>query len=140
MPDRSWPAMALALLCAPGPAPAHAEGMLGIAFVQAPEAGGGVATGTTPDVAIAAAIAQCTHTAEAEDCIVTNWCQPAGWSIDLFVMHQEGPHWHEVVCGLPSRELAESVAELLCDLSGREWLMLCELVQLYDDTGAAQMD
>ncbi len=140
MKGRSWPATALALAMLPGTAPAQAEGLLGIAFVQAPEAGSGMATATTPEAAIEAAMAQCMQTALAEDCIVTNWCQPAGWSVDLFVQHEAGPHWHEVVCGLPERALAESIAAQLCDLSQREGLILCEMVQIYDDAGTAQMD
>lgn len=141
MPVRSWPALTLALAGMLGTAPAHGgEGMLGIAFVQAPEAGAGVATGTSPEAAIEAAMAQCMQTTGAEDCIVTNWCQPAGWSVDLFVQHEAGPHWHEVVCGLPDRDMAENIAAQLCDLSGRDGLILCEMVQLYDDTGTPLLD
>lgn len=109
---------------------------MGIAFVQAPEQASGMAMGRTAQEAFAAATAQCVKAgALAEDCIATNWCQPAGWSIDVFVMHQEGFHWHEVVCGLPSRALAERVADELCAPAMRDWLIECQLVQLYDETG-----
>lgn len=113
---------------------------MGIAFVQAPEMASGMAMGRAPEGAFAAATAQCVAGgARAEDCIPTNWCQPAGWSIDLFVMHQEGFHWQEVVCGLPSRGLAERVAEELCAPEARDWLIECRLVQLYNEIGTPQL-
>ncbi|MCL4675937.1 MAG: hypothetical protein KJZ59_07940, partial [Pararhodobacter sp.] len=84
-------------------------GASGIAFVQAPEQASGVAMGSTAQEAFARATAICVEAgAHAEDCLQTNWCYPAGWSVDLFVQHQEGNHWHEVVCGLPSQALAQS--------------------------------
>ncbi|KPQ06736.1 MAG: hypothetical protein HLUCCA12_09015 [Rhodobacteraceae bacterium HLUCCA12] len=112
----------------------------GIAFVQAPEMSSGVGTGHTPEEGFAAATRQCVDGgARAEDCFPTNWCQPAGWSVDLFVMHQEGVHWHEVVCGLPSRAAAEGVAAVLCDPEIRDWLIECAPVQVYDEAGIAQL-
>lgn len=112
----------------------------GIAFVQAPEQSWGVAMGATPAEAFARATAQCVEGgALAEDCLQTNWCQPAGWSVDLFVMHQEGIHWHEVVCGLPNEEIAQAVAAEICDKAAREMIIECDLVQVYDHDGALQM-
>ena len=121
--------------------PLHAqEGPRGIAFVQAPEQSWGMGMGDTPEQAFAAATAQCVEGgALAEDCLQTNWCLPAGWSIDLFLQHQEGLHWHEVICGLPSAEAGQAVAQALCDRSERPYLIECALVQLYDRDGAAQM-
>ncbi|MCC5971429.1 MAG: hypothetical protein JJU15_15915 [Pararhodobacter sp.] len=116
------------------------EGPLGIAFVQAPEMASGMAVAHTPEDGFAAATAQCVAGgALAEDCLPTNWCQPAGWSVDLFVMHQEGVHWHEIICGLPSRAVAEQVAEVLCDIEARDWLSECQPVQFYDEAGVAQL-
>ena len=119
------------------PAPALAFGApAGIAFVQAPEQSSGMAMAGSPSEGLAMATAQCTEGgAEAEDCIPTNWCQPAGWTIDLFVMHQEGLHWHEVICGLPSRPVAMQVAEVLCDSTLRPELVDCMVVQVFDPEG-----
>lgn len=119
----------------------HAQsGPVGIAFVQAPEQGGGVAIASTPEVAFANATAQCMQSgAREEDCIKTNWCMPAGWSVDVFVQHQEGPHWHEVVCGLPSKKAALAAVLHMCDPADRDYLMGCFAVQLYDSAGKAQM-
>jgi hypothetical protein len=116
------------------------EGAPGIAFVQAPEMSQGMAMGATPAEGFAAATAQCVEGgALPEDCIATNWCQPAGWSVDLFVQHVEGLHWHEVVCGLPEEGVALSVAAALCDLGDRPWLAACDLVQVYDPGGIPQL-
>lgn len=112
----------------------------GIAFVQAPEQSSGM--GVSPDIttAITTAMHQCVGGGAApEDCIITNWCQPAGWSIDLFVMHVEGIHWHEVTCGLTERSIAEAVAAQICADGARDYVSDCSLVQLYDPNGEPQM-
>ena len=119
---------------------AQADGPPGIAFVQAPEQASGMAMAQTPQQGFAAAIQQCVDGgAYPEDCIPTNWCQPAGWSIDLFVMHNAGNHWHEVVCGLPNREVAQSVSAALCNAQDRPWIIECDLVQVYDPDGQPQL-
>lgn len=122
--------------------PAVAQnGPVGIAFVQAPEQGGGVATGAAMEKAFAKATAQCMESGAVEaDCLKTNWCFPAGWSVDIFVQHREGPHWHEVLCGLPSRAAAEATAVHVCDRSARDYLIECAAVQYYDPQGAAQLE
>ena len=113
----------------------------GIAFVQAPEQSSGMAIGATPEEAFAAATAQCVEGgAYPEDCLRTNWCLPSGYSIDVFAQHQEGLHWHETLCGLPSEETAREVAEVLCNRSARPYLSECMLVQLYDPDGAPLLE
>lgn len=123
------------------PLPALAQnGPSGIAFVQAPEQSWGVAMGDSPAEAFAAATAMCVEGgALAEDCLQTNWCFPAGFSIDVFAQHREGNHWHEVICGLPARDVAEQVAHALCDPAARPWLIECQLVQVYDRDGTPLM-
>lgn len=128
------PALLLAL-----PAAAQ-DGPKGIAFVQAPEQGGGVCAGATPEEGFSCAVAQCMESGAAdEDCIRTNWCQPAGWSVDIFVQHQEGLHWHEVICGLPTEGIARKAAEAACDPAERDYLLECSVVQMYDPEGAEQI-
>ena len=116
------------------------DGPKGIAFVQAPEQGGGVCTGLTPEDGFACAVAECTAGGAAdEDCIRTNWCQPAGWSVDIFMQHTEGPHWHEVICGMPSEAIARAAALHLCDTNERDYLIACTVVQVYDPEGEERM-
>ena len=116
------------------------DGPQGIAFVQAPEQASGVATGPTPETAFARARAQCVAGgAASEDCLRTTWCFPAGWSVDIFAQHREGLHWHEVSCGLPSRRVAEVVAQALCDPTERPYLIECQLVQIYDPEGTPHL-
>lgn len=124
-----------------GVLPAGAQhGPQGIAFVQAPEMAMGLAVADTPEAGFTAATAQCVENgAEAEDCLPTNWCLPAGWSVDLFVMNEEGFHWHDFHCGLPSYEAAVRVAEGLCAPDIREGLIECLPVQFYDPDGTAQL-
>jgi hypothetical protein len=109
---------------------------MGIAFVQAPEQSSGRAMGETPEAAFAAATQACVEGgALAEDCVQTNWCAPAGWSIDIFAQHTEGPHWHETVCGLPSEPVARAVAAQICDRAARPYLIECALVAVIDPEG-----
>ncbi|MBN8290444.1 hypothetical protein JI664_00550 [Rhodobacter sp. NTK016B] len=129
----------LLMIACLAPLPAFAEA--GIAFVQAPEMSSGMAAGASRGEAIDAAIAECVAGgAMEEDCIVTNWCAPAGWSIDIFAQHREGLHWHEVVCGLPTRAVGEMVAQTMCDRGERPELIECQLVQVYDHEGTPQME
>lgn len=117
------------------------DGPTGIAFVQAPEQGSGVATGPNPIVAFERARAQCMESGATEsDCLRTNWCYPAGWSIDIFAQHREGIHWHEIVCGLHSENAARATAAAMCDMEERDFLAECSLVQLYDPTGKATIE
>lgn len=126
------------LACLLAATPAYADG---IAFVQAPEQGGGVATGATMEEAFAKAVEQCMESgALEEDCIRTNWCEPAGFSVDVFLQHAEGPHWHEVVCGLPDDQIARTIGETLCDREARPYLIECAVVQVYDPGGAELME
>lgn len=129
--------IAAALIALPA---AAQDGPKGIAFVQAPEQSGGVCTGATPEEGFACAVAECTAGGAAdEDCIRTNWCQPAGWSVDIFVQHSEGPHWHEVVCGMPSEAIARAAALHACDPNERDYLIECSVVQVYDPEGKEQL-
>lgn len=114
-----------------------ASAQVGVAIVQAPEQSWGIAMGETPDEALKLATEMCVDSgASAQDCYPTNWCMPAGWTVTIGVMHEEGLHWSESVCGLPSRPAAEQVAEVLCDPSVRDYRIIeCALAQIYDPDG-----
>lgn len=122
------------------PLPAFAQS--GVAIVQAPESSWGMAMADTPEEGLKAATEMCVAGgALAQDCIPTTWCLPAGWTVTIGVMHPEGLHWSESVCGLPSRHAAEAVAGILCDPASREYPMLeCALAQIYDPDGNAVIE
>ncbi|SPJ23900.1 hypothetical protein [Palleronia abyssalis] len=114
-----------------GPASAQS-----IAFAQAVEQSWGIGTGATIEDATQAARSNCV--AEGgfpEDCIVTTACEIAGHSVDVFLQHREGPHWHETHCGLPDRATAEAVGETLCDGSLRPYLIECMVSQIWSPDG-----
>jgi hypothetical protein len=112
-----------------------------IAYAQAPEQSGGVGTGATVEEAIAAAMAECVAGgAPEENCFITAACEPAGWSMDVFVQHQEGPHWHEMICGIAEEGMIEGLAAAVCDPAVRPWLIECAVVQVRDPAGVRQME
>lgn len=118
-----------------GIAPMHAqEGPLGIAISQAPEAATGICFGEDANQTIACAQQDCMDQSgfDAIDCPVSNWCSPAGWTVDVFVQHQEGPHWHQYSCGWQSREQAEASVKITCS---SEWFIECEAVNFWSPQG-----
>lgn len=130
---RLFPAALLALAL-----PASAQ--VGVAIVQAPEQSWGIAIGETAADAFKVAIDMCVEGgALAQDCVPTNWCMPSGWTVTVGVMHLEGLHWSESVCGLPERPIAEAVGAALCDLEARPWVSDCVLAQIYDPLGTPTM-
>jgi hypothetical protein len=133
-----WREMAGAAVLAlvAGVALAEEQRVGAIAFAQAVEQGGGVGTGATAEAAIAAARAACVAGgARAEDCLITAACEPAQWSVDIFVQHQEGPHWHEMLCGIADEAMITGVVEAVCDRAARPWIMECALVEVRDPSG-----
>lgn len=108
----------------------------GIAFSQAPEQAAGVCFGGNPNQALQCARDKCAAAGAApRDCLRVKWCYPAGWSADLFLQHQEGPHWHEYLCGWDSREAVVKAAELACDKGRRSYLIECAVVRLWSPEG-----
>jgi hypothetical protein len=107
-----------------------------IAFAQAPEQSGGVGVAATVEEAIAAAMAECVAGgAPEENCFITAACEPAGWSMDVFVQHQEGPHWHEMICGIAEQGMIAALEAAVCDPAVRPWLIECAVVQVRDPAG-----
>ena len=119
-PRRPILVMAMAILAFPATAQ---DGPKGIAFVEAPEQSGGVCFAGNLDRGFACAREKCVEGgAEARDCLRVAWCYPAGWSVDVFMQHREGPHWHEYLCGWTSRAAAEKAAAIKCDRDLNDYL------------------
>jgi len=125
--------LTLSLALATAAAPAAAEA---IAFAQAPEMSFGIGLGGGLAEAIDRAMEDCGHPG---DCVVTTACSPAGWSVDVFLQHREGLHWHEIFCGFDSRETAEAIVPQLCSLATRPYLIDCMLSQVWNPDGIPQI-
>ena len=116
-------------------APALAD-QTGIAFVYAAEQGAGVCTGGSPDKAFACAKKKCAESGAAEaDCARLAWCFPSGWSAGIGVMHKEGIHWSEFICGWPTKEAAIAAAKLRCDSMDKTFINECSAGVFYDPAG-----
>jgi len=106
----------------------------GVAVAQAPEAGLGVCFG--PDAAETMACAQDKCMDESglgpQDCGVNLWCWPHGWVADVFMQHEEGPHWHSFVCNANTREELDLLVEARCSA---DYLMECAAVRFWDMEG-----
>lgn len=118
---------------------ALADGPLGIAFVEAPERSGGYCVGRSPDQAFACARARCAvDGVQSSECQRRAWCYPAGWTVDVFLQHREGPHWHEYSCGWDSLESAKKAVGVKCDSQLRPYLIECAAVRYIDPEGTEQ--
>jgi hypothetical protein len=107
-----------------------------VAFAQAAEQSGGVGIGATLEEAVAAARAECVAGGAAEEhCFITAACEPAGWSVDVFVQHVEGPHWHEMICGIADQGMIAGIVAAVCDTGVRPWLIECAAVAVRDPAG-----
>ena len=115
---------------------AQEGGRKAIAFVQAPEMSAGQCVGNDTASAIDCAVMQCIEGGgTAEDCQVNATCYPGNWSVDVFMMADGGPHWHQYSCGWQTRELALKAAELACSTAADNGLVECSTVQLIDEDG-----
>jgi len=125
-----------ALFCLSTSGLSSAEGPLGIAFVEAPEQGGGVCLSQNADKGFECAKAQCMESgALASDCLRVKWCYPAGWSADIFKQHREGPHWHHILCGWDSEADLDAAIEIACKGSAAEYLIACSPVAKWSPDG-----
>jgi len=75
-----------------------------------------------------------------EDCFISAACEPAGWSMDIFLQHAEGPHWHEMICGIAEEATIKAIAAAVCDRQARPYLIECAVVQVVDPAGVKQME
>ena len=107
---------------------------IGIAISAAPEQATGICFGDSSIAMLNCAREKCAETegVRESDCLRVLWCYPMGWTVDIFLQHREGIHWHEYTCGWNDREKAIAAAALKCD---NEWLIECSAVQLWDPTG-----
>lgn len=128
------PAIAL-MLALPG---AYAQdGPPAFAAVQAPEAGVGICFSSTAGEALQCAQNQCMEESGygLDVCYAATLCLPGLWTVDIFMQHREGPHWHTYSCGWQTREQAEAAAAIACQ---SEWLIECAVVQMWDPQGNEQ--
>jgi hypothetical protein len=117
---------------------ADGHGRRGIAFATAPEQAEGVCIGDDADEALACARRECAAQGpDVQDCGPVALCFPMGWSADLLVEHAEGLHWHEYLCGWPTREKLIAAVNLRCDLTDHEYLVDCRPVRFWTDRGEA---
>uniref|UniRef100_A0A7C1NWT9 DUF4189 domain-containing protein n=1 Tax=Agrobacterium albertimagni TaxID=147266 RepID=A0A7C1NWT9_9HYPH len=115
---------------------AQEGGHKAIAYVQAPEMSSGLCAEKDAASAIDCAVKQCIEGGgTAEACEVNAVCSPGNWSIDVFMMADGGPHWHQFSCGWQSKELAVKAAELACSNAQESGLIECAAVQLIDEDG-----
>lgn len=115
---------------------AQEGGRKAIAFVQAPEMSAGQCLDKDTASAIDCAVKQCiAGGGTAEDCQVNATCYPANWSVDVFMMADGGPHWHQYSCGWQTKELALKAAELACSTAADNGLVECSTVQLVNEDG-----
>ncbi|MFN3503106.1 MAG: hypothetical protein ACK4ZJ_12655 [Allorhizobium sp.] len=115
---------------------AQDEGRKAIAYVQAPEMSSGLCAEKDAASAIDCAVKQCIEGGgTVEACEVNAVCYPGNWSVDVFMMADGGPHWHQFSCGWQSKELALKAAELACSNAQAGGLIECTAVQLIDEDG-----
>lgn len=115
---------------------AQEGGRKAIAYVQAPEMSSGLCVEKDTASAIDCAIKQCIEGGgTAETCEVNATCSPGNWSVDIFMMADGGPHWHQFSCGWQSKELAIKAADLACSNAKEDGLIECTAVQLIDEDG-----
>ena len=114
------------------PQPALADGPVGIAFAQAEE---GTFWCRDADLRRAFDCAQkrCVREAGGQECQVTRWCLPAGWS-GLMVVWLPEFHATQIVCGLPDQAAVGGALRAVCD-AGAEFTR-CDLVRTIDPDGA----
>lgn len=111
-------------------------GRKAIAYVQAPEMSSGLCAAKDTASAIDCAMKQCIDGGgTAEDCQVNATCNPGNWSVDIFMMADGGPHWHQFSCGWQTKELALKAADLACSNASQDGLVECSAVQLIDEDG-----
>jgi len=133
-------AMALFILTLGGaPSPAFSQDWTdpgGIAFVEAPEQGGGVCFGKNAAEGFQCAMDQCLESgAYAEDCYEIKWCYPSGWAADIFKQHREGNHWHDYLCGWDSEADLDAAIKIACEGSSAEYLIECSAVYKWSPDG-----
>ncbi len=116
------------------PAYAAERGPLGVAFVQAEE-GTWWCHGADRRDAIDCAAKRCAGESGGQDCVVTRWCYPAGWSV-LMVAWLPEFHTTYVSCGLPGPDAARAAARAVCE-AGTEFSR-CDLTLMLDPDGAEQ--
>jgi len=91
---------------------AAAEGPQGIAFAQAEE-GTSWCLGSDQRKAATCALDRCRKDSGGQECHLTRWCFPAGWS-GLMIAWLPEFHSTLILCGLPSQAATGAAFESIC--------------------------
>lgn len=128
---------AAALVLAAGQADAQ-DGPTGFAAAQAAEAGTGVCFGDDMLESMQCAVDACVAESglEPEYCGVQTYCSSAGWSADLAMLSEAGPHWHEYLCGWSTEPQLHAAIEVACSGEG---LIECSAVSIWNPWGELQL-
>ena len=108
-----------------------ADGPAGIAFAQAEE-GTFWCRDADSRRAFDCALKRCATEAGGQECQVTRWCLPAGWS-GLMVVWLPEFHATQIVCGLPDQAAVGGALRAICD-AGAEFTR-CDFVRTIDPDG-----
>lgn len=123
-------ALALAVLLLATPALAQ-EGPQGIAFAQAEE-GTWLCRHERPQEAMSCARERCLEQAPGQECYITAWCFPGGWS-GYMTLWLSDFHTTQVLCGLPNEAGLTAAFRALC--SSDDTATSCDMVGTVDPEG-----
>jgi hypothetical protein len=124
-------AAALVAVALPTGSLAAADGPAGIAFAQAEE---GTFWCRNADYRKAAdcALKACRKGAGGQECHLTRWCMPAGWS-GMMVAWLPEFHTTQIVCGLPDEAAVGGALRAICDAAAE--YTRCDFVRTIDPDG-----
>ena len=103
----------------------------GIAFAQAEE-GTWLCRHDQMEQAMSCAREHCSEQAPGQECYITAWCFPAGWS-GYMTLWLPDFHTTQVLCGLPNEAGLRAAFEALC--GSDDAATSCDLVAIVDPDG-----
>ena len=103
----------------------------GIAFAQAEE-GTWLCRHDSSEQAMSCAREHCSEQAPGQECYITAWCFPAGWS-GYMTLWLPDFHTTQVLCGLPNEAGLRAAFEALC--RSDDAATSCDLVAIVDPDG-----
>jgi hypothetical protein len=131
MRSRAFPGAIAALLVLVATGARAGDAPIGIAFAQAEE-GTFSCRNADPVKAFACAQKQCRDAPGKQQCVVTRWCTPAGWSGTMVAWLPEF-HTTQVVCGVGSEEAVRAALKAMCNNTPE--YSRCDLLSIIDPDG-----